>query len=298
MTFSGNCCRSAGSDIIKSKSKRGRRYNGKEAGDDILFDLGSPSSNVSSRSTASNKRTSGASTRILMSSDSNSDQLSDLKDTTSNEKESGVTFALGAQSFVASSISSTTAGSISTKGNNRYSNNLSLTYKQMEECEEVFVAFETENGTVDAEYLPTMVPALVANNGDPNTKPTERELRHLSRAIQANDQELDFSLFLHVVAPYIRRANVKFSKQKIDAAFKMFDVDGNGYITASELGKVLRNCFGDKMRDVANNLDDDDIEEIMGEADLDGDGRISYSEFAAMIPHLSDGVFIGIVSHV
>jgi calmodulin len=297
MSFSRNCCRSTPSDVITSKSKRGRRYNEKEAEDDLIFDLGSPSSNVSSRSAASNKKASGAPNRILMSSDSNSDQLSDLKDTTSNQIESGVTFDLGAQSFVASSNSSTTTGSISTKEHNRYSNNLSLTYKQMEECEEVFIAFETENGTVDAEYLPTMVPALLAN-GDPNTKPTERELRHLARAIQANDQQLDFSLFLHVVAPYIRRANVNFSKQKIDAAFKMFDVDGNGYITASELRKVLRNCFGDKMRDVANNLDDDDIEEIMVEADLDGDGRISYSEFAAIIPHLSDGVYIGIASHV
>jgi Ca2+-binding EF-hand superfamily protein len=282
MSFLYNLFASDSSQNNPSQSSQNDSRKEKEKGE--IYDLGSPSSEVSIRSATSSKTP----PRVSFTSATTSSKESvvatritpkkvnlDLKDT-SKKKDRGVTFDLGRNTV---------------KEENRYSNNLSLTYKQMEECEEVFAAFETENGTVDAKYLPTMVPALVAN-GKRGRKPTERELKHLARAIEANGEVLDFTLFLHVVAPYIRRANVNFSKQKIDAAFKRFDIDGNGYITASELRTVLRNCFGKEMRDVANFLDDDDIEEIMNEADLNGDGRISYSEFSAMLPHLADGVYI------
>ena len=57
--------------------------------------------------------------------------------------------------------------------------------------------------------------------------------------------------------------------------FKIFDRDGNGFISAGELRHVL------------NNLDepvtDDEANEIIEEADTDGDGQINYEEFVRMI---------------
>ena len=50
--------------------------------------------------------------------------------------------------------------------------------------------------------------------------------------------------------------------------FRVFDKDGNGLISASELRIVMDN-LGEK-------LTDDEVEEMIREADLDGDGMVSY----------------------
>ena len=68
--------------------------------------------------------------------------------------------------------------------------------------------------------------------------------------------------------------------------FKEFDIDGDGYISATELRLSLKK-LGSNFAAIADDLTDEDVEEIMIEADLDGDGRISYSEFAIMIPKLN-----------
>lgn len=59
-------------------------------------------------------------------------------------------------------------------------------------------------------------------------------------------------------------------KEMIWAAFRKFDKDGDGQITKQELKEVLKE-------------DDGKIAALIAEADLDGDGNISYDEFAGMI---------------
>jgi len=54
-------------------------------------------------------------------------------------------------------------------------------------------------------------------------------------------------------------------------AFKVFDKDGNGFISAAELRHVMTN-FGEK-------LTDEEVDAMILEADIDGDGRINYVEF-------------------
>lgn len=157
-----------------------------------------------------------------------------------------------------------------------------LSFKQMQDCEDVFSVFEMDDGTVDVEHLGPMISALVVKS---ETKPSQEEIEYISTKVRG---KMDFTHFFQLVAPYIEKANENYSKEKIDAAFKRFDIDGNGYITVSELRIALRDSFGGKMKDVVDPLDDQDVEEIMAEADLDGDGRISYAEFSVMVPHLSD----------
>ena len=51
-------------------------------------------------------------------------------------------------------------------------------------------------------------------------------------------------------------------------AFKVFDKDGDGTISATELRYVMAN-LGEKMTDA-------EIDDMLREADTDGDGKIDY----------------------
>jgi calmodulin len=50
----------------------------------------------------------------------------------------------------------------------------------------------------------------------------------------------------------------------------VFDKDGNGFISAIELRHVMTN-LGEK-------LTDEEVDEMIREADVDGDGQINYEE--------------------
>jgi Ca2+-binding EF-hand superfamily protein len=56
------------------------------------------------------------------------------------------------------------------------------------------------------------------------------------------------------------------SEEEIREAFKVFDRDNNGFISAAELRHV--------MTSIGEKLTDEEVNEMIREADQDGDGRI------------------------
>jgi calmodulin len=65
------------------------------------------------------------------------------------------------------------------------------------------------------------------------------------------------------------------TEDEIREAFKVFDKDGNGFISAAELRHVMTN-LGEK-------LTDEEVDEMIREADVDGDGQVNYDEFVKMM---------------
>ena len=57
-------------------------------------------------------------------------------------------------------------------------------------------------------------------------------------------------------------------EEELREAFRVFDRNGDGFISASELRHVMTN-LGEK-------LTDDEVEDMIREADLDGDGLVNY----------------------
>jgi calmodulin len=73
---------------------------------------------------------------------------------------------------------------------------------------------------------------------------------------------------------------LKVHVKEIPKAFRVFDKDGNGFISAAELRHVMTN-LGEK-------LTDEEVDEMIKEADLDGDGLVNYEgtlEIINIIPH-------------
>jgi len=73
------------------------------------------------------------------------------------------------------------------------------------------------------------------------------------------------------------------SQEKLHAAFRMFDKDGSGIISADEIREVL--CFGG-----SNSLTTEAVDAIIKQVDENGDGEIQFEEFVAMMTGLEQEV--------
>uniref|UniRef100_A0A3P8Q8I3 EF-hand domain-containing protein n=1 Tax=Astatotilapia calliptera TaxID=8154 RepID=A0A3P8Q8I3_ASTCA len=94
--------------------------------------------------------------------------------------------------------------------------------------------------------------------------PTEAELQDMINEVDADGNgTIDFPEFLTMMA---RKMKDTDSEEEIREAFRVFDKDGNGYISAAELRHVMTN-LGEK-------LTDEEVDEMIREADIDGDGQL------------------------
>merc|ERR1711997_1149897 len=89
--------------------------------------------------------------------------------------------------------------------------------------------------------------------------------------------EVDFKEFIQGVSQF----SVKGDKNsKLRFAFKIYDIDNDGYISNGELFQVLKMMVG-------NNLKDTQLQQIVDKtilfADKDGDGKISFEEFCDIV---------------
>ncbi|CAE6463909.1 unnamed protein product [Rhizoctonia solani] len=102
-----------------------------------------------------------------------------------------------------------------------------------------------------------------------------------SRMIAIFDEDgggtVDFQEFVGGLSAFSSRGG---REEKLRFAFKVYDMDRDGYISNGELYLVLKMMVG-------NNLKDTQLQQIVDktimEADKDGDGKLSFEEFTAMV---------------
>ncbi|KAG6031699.1 Calcineurin subunit B [Claviceps sp. Clav32 group G5] len=89
--------------------------------------------------------------------------------------------------------------------------------------------------------------------------------------------DVDFQEFVSGLSAFSSKGN---KEQKLQFAFKVYDIDRDGYISNGELFIVLKMMVG-------SNLKDQQLQQIVDktimEADLDNDGKISFEEFTKMV---------------
>ena len=84
--------------------------------------------------------------------------------------------------------------------------------------------------------------------------------------ILAISSVLTVLLYTEFLTMMARKMKDTDSEEEIREAFKVFDRDNNGFISAAELRHV--------MTSIGEKLTDDEVDEMIREADQDGDGRI------------------------
>ncbi|KAL4237939.1 hypothetical protein ACF0H5_002649 [Mactra antiquata] len=139
----------------------------------------------------------------------------------------------------------------------------SLTEEQIGEFKEAFSLFDKDgDGRVTSKELGTVMRSLGQN-------PTESELLDMVNEVDTDGNgNIDFPEFLTMMAKKMKETD---SELEIREAFKVFDKDGNGFISSTELRYVMTN-LGEK-------LTDEEVEDMIREADADGDGQVNYGEF-------------------
>uniref|UniRef100_A0A9J7X7S7 Calmodulin n=1 Tax=Cyprinus carpio carpio TaxID=630221 RepID=A0A9J7X7S7_CYPCA len=66
-------------------------------------------------------------------------------------------------------------------------------------------------------------------------------------------------------------------------AFSLFDKDGDGTITTKELGTVMRSLGQNPTEAELQDMINEEVDEMIREADIDGDGQVNYEEFVQMM---------------
>lgn len=104
--------------------------------------------------------------------------------------------------------------------------------------------------------------------------PTESELNDIIVKYDTDDNgSIDFTEFLTMMEQMLKQAETE--DDEIREAFRVFDKNGDGFISAAELRHVMTR-LGEK-------LTEDEVDEMIRGADLDNDGQIDWNEFIRMM---------------
>ncbi|XP_045338022.1 calmodulin-like protein 6, partial [Leopardus geoffroyi] len=143
-----------------------------------------------------------------------------------------------------------------------------LTAEQIKEYKGVFEMFDEEgNGEVKTAELERLMSLLGIN-------PTKSELASMAKDVDRDNKGFfNCDSFLALMGIYWEKAQNQ--EGELRAAFRVFDKEGKGYIDWNTLKYVLMNA-GEPLNEV-------EAEQMMKEADKDGDGTIDYEEFVAMM---------------
>ncbi|XP_030562441.1 neo-calmodulin [Drosophila novamexicana] len=139
--------------------------------------------------------------------------------------------------------------------------------EQINEYKEAFALFDKSgSGMISTRELGNLMRSL-------GQSPTEAELRDLVNEVDTvGNGEIDFAAFCTLMS---KQSHENDSDEELREAFKIFDKDEDGFISPAELRFVMIN-LGEK-------LTDEEIDDMIREADFDGDGKINYEEFVYMI---------------
>lgn len=144
--------------------------------------------------------------------------------------------------------------------------NLSLSDDQIDEFYDVFLNYRSRNGRLRLDVHPFLTQRLMEIFEEYDIHVTEEEEKSWLSKLDLEDRaHLTFPEFTQLLARKMLEAEVE---DEIKQLYKIFDVENKGYVTAKDLRTVLIT--------LNPRINDDDVEEIMMDADTDQDGVLNY----------------------
>jgi len=103
-------------------------------------------------------------------------------------------------------------------------------------------------------------------------KPTDSELEDVLQEVDLDENgTVEFSEFLNLME---RRLKENDWEERVREAFGVFDQNGDGFISTSELHNLMEN--------LGMMMTKEEAKEMIRNAGIDNDGRINYDEFLAI----------------
>eukprot|EP00697_Spironema_sp_BW2_P016905 gnl/Spiro4/8413_TR4415_c0_g1_i1.p2 gnl/Spiro4/8413_TR4415_c0_g1~~gnl/Spiro4/8413_TR4415_c0_g1_i1.p2 ORF type:complete len:173 (-),score=51.72 gnl/Spiro4/8413_TR4415_c0_g1_i1:116-592(-) len=146
---------------------------------------------------------------------------------------------------------------------------------QLQELREAFSLFDKEgDGSITTNHLPAVMRSLgqLVN--------VDKMQKLIMEMDPDGNGSVDFSEFVTMMAPRLPAADDDEPKKKkqenrLTKAFKRFDTDDKGVISAAELREMMTS-LGEK-------LTEEEADEMLRDADVDGDGQIDYAAFVQLL---------------
>ncbi|CAI6357042.1 unnamed protein product [Macrosiphum euphorbiae] len=142
-------------------------------------------------------------------------------------------------------------------------NTFEFSEKQMADIREAFELFNVDgSGSIGTKELKVAMRAL-------GFEPKKEEIKRM--LLNINKQHTGVITYDDFVTLMSIKMADKDSKEEIIKAFKLFDDDCTGKITFSNLKRIAQ--------ELGENIVDEELQEMIDEADKDGDGEVSQEEF-------------------
>lgn len=144
--------------------------------------------------------------------------------------------------------------------------------EQLLEVKEAFSVFDSEQtGGLDARELKAAINAL-------NIKISKDEIRQVYQGFGKDIRDkITQEEFMEIVIP---RLPDRHTKEYIGKIFQYFDLENSGKITSRHLKKIAQ--------EIGETLSEEELKEIMEEADRDGDGYIGFEDFYRIMKKRGD----------
>ncbi|GJQ82102.1 hypothetical protein Trydic_g15889 [Trypoxylus dichotomus] len=138
--------------------------------------------------------------------------------------------------------------------------------------QQTFDAFDVDKkGYIGTEMIGTILDML-------GTQLAGDELQTvISEIDEDGNGEVSFEEFAKLAARFLveEEEDTEAIQLELKGAFRLYDREGNGFITTEVLREILR--------ELDDNLSDDDLDNMIDEIDADGSGTVDWEEFKAVM---------------
>ncbi|XP_050304901.1 troponin C-like [Anthonomus grandis grandis] len=141
-----------------------------------------------------------------------------------------------------------------------------LSKEQIALLKNAFDTFDVEKkGSIGVVMIGTILSML-------GVQTTDKMLQDIINEVDEDGSgELEFEEFVTLASRFMVEEDAEAMQQELKEAFRLYDKEGNGYITTSTLKEILK--------ELDDKLTNDELDMIITEIDTDGSGTVDYDEF-------------------